>query len=247
MFDKRTIVAALMIVCSSVSVALADGGTIKGVAKWEGKPYAQKPLPGADGADPYCTDEHKKNPILSEKLVVNKNSTVRDVFVYVKSGLPAGKIWPAPDEPVVLDQNGCHYVPHVFGIMVNQELLILNSDDTPHNVHALPKHNARFNKSQSKKGMELSTSFDTAEKMFKFKCDIHPWMSAYCAVMEHPFFATTDENGNFEITGLPDGDYVITTWAERFKKGRDKRVTIKDGGTKEVEFVFKRPQKKKKD
>ena len=83
--------------------------------------------------------------------------------------------------------------------------------------------------------------------MFQFKCDIHPWMSAYCAVMEHPFFATTDENGNFEITGLPDGDYVITTWAERFKKGQDKRVTIKDGETKEVEFVFKRPQKKKKD
>ena len=55
MFDKRTIVAALMIVCSSVSVALTDGGTIKGVAKWEGKLYTQRPLPGVVGADPYCT------------------------------------------------------------------------------------------------------------------------------------------------------------------------------------------------
>ncbi len=247
MFGKRTSVAALMMVCSGVAVAMADGGTIKGVAKWEGKPYVQKPLPGVAGAVPYCTEAHKKNPILNEKLVVNANSTVRDVFVYVKSGLPTGKTWPAPDEPVVLDQNGCHYVPHVFGIMVNQELLIPNSDDTAHNVHALPKLNAEFNRSQTKKGMELSRTFDTVEMMFKFKCDVHPWMSAYCAVMEHPFFDTTDENGNFEITDLPDGDYVITTWAERFKKGRDMPVTIKNGETKEVEFVFKRPKKKKKD
>jgi len=244
MFGKRTIVAALMMVCSSVAVALADGGTIKGLAKWAGKAPSRKPIQVS--ADPNCAKLHKTSPLLSEKLVINANSTVRDVFVYVKSGLPVGKPWPVPAEPVVLDQNGCHYVPHVFGIMVDQELRILNSDATAHNIHALPKFNNPFNESQTKKGMKLSKTFDTAEMMFKIKCDIHPWMSAYCAVMEHPFFATTDANGEFEITGLPDGEYVIATWAIRFKKSQElPPVTIKDDETKEVEFVFKRPKKRK--
>ena len=225
--------------------SLPDGGKILGVAKWDDKPYTQNPIPGVEGADPHCTKMHKKNPILSEKLIINPNNTVKDVFVYVKSGLPTGQIWPVPSEPVVLDQKGCRYVPHVFGIMVDQELLILNSDETPHNVHALPKLNDEFNRSQSKKGLKLSKTFDTAEMMFKFKCDVHSWMNAYCAVMEHPFYTTTDEKGIFEITGLPDGEYIIATWHERFKKGQERRVTIMGGESKEVEFVFKRPKKKK--
>jgi plastocyanin len=210
MLGKRMNVAAMMVamLCSSVSVALADGGTIKGVA--------------------------------------NENSTVRDIFVYVKSGLPAGKTWTVPTEPVVLDQKGCHYEPHVFGIMTGQELLVRNSDNTAHNINANPKNNDGFNQGQPKKGMEFTKTFGVAEQMVKFKCDVHPWMSAYCAVMEHPFFATTDEDGNFEITGLPDGTYVLSTWGERFKKGQEMTVTISGGETQEVEFVFQRPKNKKK-
>jgi len=245
MLGKRTIGATLMVAMAcSVSVALADGGTIKGVAKWEGKAPSRKPIQVT--ADPNCVKLRKNNPLLSEKLVINQNDTVRDVFVYVKSGLPAGKTWDVAADPVVLNQKGCHYEPHVFGIMVGQELQILNSDATAHNIHALPKLNEEFNSSQAQKGMRLSKTFDTAEKMFKFKCDVHPWMSAYCSVMEHPFFATTDEDGNFEITGLPDGTYVLSTWAERFKKGQEMTVTISGGETQEVEFVFKKPSKKKK-
>ncbi len=245
MLDKRTIVAALMVaMVSSASVALADGGTIKGVAKWEGKAPSRKPI--QVDADPNCAKLHVNAPLLSEKLVINENSTVRDVFVFVKSGLPAGKTWDVTDEPVVLNQKGCHYEPHVFGIMVGQELKVLNSDNTAHNINTSPKNNQGFNNGQPKKGMEFTKTFDTPEQMVKFKCDVHPWMNAYCAVMEHPFFATTDEDGNFEITGLPDGTYVLGTWAERFKKGQEMTVTISGGETQEVEFIFKRPSKKKK-
>lgn len=248
MFGKRTVMMALAIavVYGSAQFAQADGGTIKGAAKWEGKIIKQKPLPGVVGADPHCTKEHKKNPLLSEKLVINENSTLRDVFVYVKSGLPGGKTWPVPSEPVVLDQKGCRYVPHVFGLMAGQELLVKNSDNTAHNIHALPKNSDGFNKGQPKKGMKFTESFDNPEMMVKIKCDVHPWMGAYCAVMEHPFFGITDENGDFEITGLPDGEYVLATWHERFKKGQEMTVTISGGETQEVEFVFKKPKKKKK-
>ncbi len=246
MLGKRTNVAALMVamVCS-VSVALADGGTIKGVAKWEGKAPSRKLIQVS--ADPNCAKLHVDDPLLTEKLVINQNSTVRDVFVYVKSGLPAGKTWPVTAEPVVLNQLGCHYEPHVFGIMAGQELQVKNSDNTLHNINAQPKNNDSFNTGQPKKGMVFKTSFDTPEMMVKLKCDSHRWMSAYCGVMEHPFFATTDEDGTFEITGLPDGTYVLATWAERFqKKGQEMTVTISGGETQEVDFVFKRPKKKKK-
>ena len=246
MLGKRTIVAALMgaMVCS-VSVALADGGTIKGVAKWEGKAPSRQPI--QVDADPECAKLHVNSPLLSEKLVINENSTVPGMFVYIKSGLPAGKTWDVPSEPVVLNQKGCHYEPHVFGVMAGQDLIVRNSDNTAHNINTNPKNNDGFNKGQPKKGMEFTESFDTPEMMIRIKCDVHSWMSAYCAVMEHPFFATTDENGAFEITGLPDGTYVLATWAERFKKkGQEMTVTISGGETQEVEFVFKKPSKKKK-
>ncbi len=246
MIGKRTVMTALAIalVYGSVQFAQADGGTIKGVTKWEGKAPSRKPIQVS--ADPHCDKIHANAPLLSEKLVINKNSTVRDVFVYIKSGLSTGKTWPVPSEPVVLDQDGCHYVPHVFGLMAGQELLVKNSDNTAHNIHAMPKNNNEFNKGQPKKGMKFTESFANPEIMVKIKCDVHPWMSAFCAVMDHPFYAITDENGDFDITGLPNGTYVIATWHERFKKGQEMTVTISGGETQEVEFVFKRPTKKKK-
>ena len=105
MLGKRMIAATLMVALAcSVSVALADGGTIKGVAKWEGKAPSRKPI--QVDADPQCAKLHANAPLLSEKLVINENSTVRDMFVYIKSGLPAGKTWDVPSEPVVLNQKG---------------------------------------------------------------------------------------------------------------------------------------------
>ena len=228
------------------TAALSRTGTITGVAKWDDEPYKRKPIPGAEDADPYCAMMHKKSPLLSEKLIVNPNGTVKDVFVYVKSGLPTGKTWPLPG-PVVLDQKGCRYEPHVFGIMVGQELKVTNSDSTGHNINAQPKNNQGFNIGQPGKGMEFTKTFGTRELMFKIKCDIHSWMGSYCTVMDHPFFATTDEMGNFVIAGLPDGEYVISTWHERFKKGREQTVVILNGETKAIEFTFKRPTPKKKD
>jgi len=246
MFGSRmmTAVLALALVYGGVQNAQADGGTIKGVANWEGKIPKRKPIQVS--ADPHCAKVHADDPLLSDKLVISADNKIQDVFVYVKSGLPAGKTWPVTAEPMVLNQKGCHYEPHVFGIMIGQDLLVKNSDNTAHNINAQPKNNAGFNKGQPKKGMEFTETFSSREMMFKIKCDVHPWMSAYCAVMEHPFFATTNANGEFEISGLPDGEYVIVAWHERFKKGQEQTVVISSGQTTEVNFVFTRPKKKKK-
>lgn len=246
MLMKQLTVAAVAcgFVVSGIALG-ADGATIKGVAKWDSKPRKQKPLQVA--ADPVCAKLHADEPLLEETFVVNDNSTLKHVFVYVKSGLPEGRKFDAPAEPVVLDQKGCHYVPHVFGVMVNQDLVIRNSDPTMHNINSGPKNNSGFNKGQPKQGMEFTEKFATPEMEVPFKCDVHPWMSATAHVMEHPFFATTNEKGEFEIKGLPAGTYVLATWLEEKRVSpQETTVTVSDeeatsGAVKEVEFVFTKP------
>ena len=129
---------------------------------------------------------------------------------HVKSGLE-GKTFPVPSEPVVLDQNGCIYVPHVIGIQVGQTLQIVNSDETLHNIHAMPKNNKEFNIGQPVKGLKTDRTFDAVEVMVPFKCDVHKWMNAYVGVVDHPFFGTTGEAGSFELHEGPSDVAELTS------------------------------------
>ncbi len=185
-------------------------------------------------ADPDCLMLHPE-PVHSETIVGDGAGHLANVFVYVKSGL-AGKSFSAPADPHLLDQKGCQYVPHVSGLMVGQELVIRNSDTTLHNVHALPEVNREFNQGQPFQGMETRKTFDKTEVMIRFKCDVHPWMSSYIAVLEHPFFAVSGADGSFSIQNLPAGTYEIEAWHEELG-ARSQQVTVGDGAT-EVAFDF---------
>ena len=110
-------------------------------------------------ADAFCKAEHKE-PVYAQEVVVNPNNTLRWVLVYVKEGVTG--TYPAPKDPVTLDQHGCQYHPHVFGILAGQPLKVLNSDATLHNIHALPKKNAEFNIGQPFK-MVTPKKFENAE------------------------------------------------------------------------------------
>src|SRR5687768_13041727 len=163
-----------------VAVAVWPGITfaassITGTVTFGGKVPPLKPL--AMDADPACAKKHSK-PVPSEMLVLGSGNTMGNIMVYVSKGLPAGKTWPAPKNPAVLDQKGCQYVPHVQGIMVGQPYKILNSDGILHNVHALPKINRGFNQPMPGSMKESTKTFDKPEVMFQIKCDVHPWMSA---------------------------------------------------------------------
>jgi len=186
-------------------------------------------------ADAFCKAAHAE-PIYAQEVVVNGNGTLQHVIVYVKEGV-AGS-FPAPSEPVVLDQKGCRYYPHVFGIQAGQPLKIVNSDDTLHNIHALPKTNEEFNIGQPFKGMETLKKFDKLEMPVRFKCDVHKWMGAYAAVLNHPFFATTGDQGTFEIKNLPAGTYVIEAWHEKYGP-QTQSVTVSGSESKAVDFTFK--------
>ena len=189
-------------------------------------------------AEPVCAAKHK-TPVRSEALVLGKGNTMGNIFIRIKSGLN-GKKYPVPKETVVIDQNGCMYKPHVFGIRAGQTLKILNSDGILHNIHPLPKINKQFNlampkfkKSSRKKFMKVE------ETPFLIKCDVHPWMGAYAAVMGHPFFDVTGKDGIFKLTGLPPGTYEVEAWHEKLGT-QTATVTVTGGESKTVNFTFKR-------
>ena len=212
--------------------------TISGSVKFDGTPPKLKEI--KMDADPICLTHHKE-AIVAQTLVLGEGNTMGNVFVYVKSGL-SKKDFTAPTEPVVIDQKGCMYDPHVVGAMVGQTVKILNPDGTLHNVHALSKANTEFNMAMPKFRTEITKTFDKAEFMFPLKCDVHPWMGAWLAVMPHPYFNVTKSDGNFTIADLPAGTYEIEAWHEKLGT-KTSSVTIADGETKTVDFTFAAPAK----
>jgi hypothetical protein len=129
------------------------------------------------------------------------------------------------------------YTPHMFGVMVNQPIEITNSDNTLHNIHALPKNSKAFNIAQPKQGMKMVQKFDKAEVMVKIKCEVHNWMAAYAGVLDHPFYAVSDDQGNYTIKDLPPGTYEIEAWHEKFP-AQTMSVTVGSGDTKTADFTF---------
>ena len=115
--------------------------------------------------------------------------------------------------------------------------MIRNSDPTLHNVHALPTVNKEFNRGQPFQDMEFEHRWEQPEVMVRFKCDVHPWMSSYMGVLDHPFFAVSGEDGSFEIPDLPAGDYVLEAWHEEFGT-RTQNVTVGADEVAAVSFDF---------
>lgn len=173
----------------------------------------------------------------TEYFVVSPDGGLDNVFVYVKNGLGDRK-FPAPTTPVVLDQQGCRYVPHVIGVQVGQPLEVLNSDETLHNVHAVAQINEEFNVGQPLKGLKLTRTFLAREVMIPFKCDVHGWMNAYVGVMDHPFFAVSAGGGTFDLKTLPPGSYEIEAWHEKLG-AQTLSVTVGEKETKEIAFTFR--------
>lgn len=217
----------------AVPVNLKDAGSITGVVKVVDAPRRKKIKMDADAK---CAALHAEAP-LSDEVVADANGHVQYAFVWIKSGLE-GKELPKPSAPALLDQKGCRYEPHVVGVMVGQELLIRNSDDLLHNIHALPFENKEFNFGQPSKGMEEKKAFTKQEVMVKVKCDVHPWMSAWVGVVSHPCFAVTDAAGKFEIKGVPAGKYKVEVWQEKYKSV-EMDVEVKAGAAATANFEMK--------
>ena len=211
--------------------AAATAGDITGKVKLTGTPPEEKTI----SLDAIC-GKLAPDGLKTRHYVKGADDGLGNVFVYLKSG---AKPAPPTKEAPLLDQVHCEYVPYVMGVQTGQKFKIRNSDKVLHNVHSTPKNNKEFNFGQPVPGQVNEKSFDNAEVLVRFKCDVHPWMFAYVSVMEHPYFAVTDKDGNFKIEGVPAGDYVVE--AVHLKAGKKEEKVTVGGDGKKVDFTLAVP------
>ena len=211
----------------------ATAGSVSGRVTFEGTPPASAPI--KLDSDPACASQHP-NGLTPDTFVVN-NGGLENVFVYVKDGV-GDYYFETPTTAVTLDQKGCRYTPHVFGVRAGQPVEIVNSDPTLHNINAMAKLNQPFNLGQAIQGMKNQKVFATPEVMVHIKCDVHNWMNAYAGVLNHPYFTVTANGGGFELKGLPPGTYTIEAWHEKLGT-QTQSVTIAAKEAKAITFAFK--------
>jgi len=207
----------------------ATAATVAGTVKFEGA--APKPAKIDMSQDPACKGQNVAETIVSD------GGNLANVFVYVKDGL-GSHTFATPADAAMIHQEGCRYHPHVMGVMVGQNIQIMNDDPTTHNIHPTPKDNREWNESQAPKAAPIEKSFTREEIMLPVKCNQHPWMKMYVNVVKSPFFAVTDKDGKYEIKGLPPGDYTLAFVHEKLGE-QDQKVTVAAKDSKTVDTSFK--------
>lgn len=207
------------------------GATLKGSVKFKGVIPKRRKI--STDAEPKCSALHANDPLLSDDAVMDASGNLQWAIVMVKEGLGDQKLDP-PKTPVILEQKGCRFEPHVFGIMAGQDLLIRNRDEFVHIIHVKPRDNREFGFSQAKVGEERTKVFTSKETIRVF-CDVHPWMTAWAVVLDNPYYGVTGADGKYVIKNLPAGKYTLEFWHEKYK-APTQEVELRDKETKTVSF-----------
>ena len=247
MSRKRTLVTAaasivllfgLVMAMEYHATGVEENASLVGVVKFDGPRPKRLPLRLREkgGKVSACQALHK-TPLLDEKMMVSETGELANVFIYIKRGLEK-KEYPLPEKPAVMNQDKCMFRPRVQGIRIGQQFLMRNSDPVLHNVRSFSFKNRAFNVAQPADTEDREKVFRFREKAVLVQCDIHPWMKAFYFVMDHPFFAVTNEKGQFKIEGLPAGEYTLAAWHEELGE-QDVQVTVGASGTIETGFTFK--------
>jgi hypothetical protein len=229
MCTKRVLLSLLtLLICP----ALMFAGTVSGKVTYTGTPAKPKTIDM--GKEPSCAKQHS-TPVTTESVVTGPDNALDNVVVYISSGAPDdGQV---PPQAVTFDQKGCQYIPHVLVMHTDQELKIVNNDQTSHNIHPLAKVNQEWNKSQPPGTPPISAKYDKPE-FISVKCNIHPWMHGEFAVLKTNHYDLTKGSGGFALPNLPPGKYTITAWHEDYGT-QTADVTITGNETKDVNFTFK--------
>jgi hypothetical protein len=215
-----------------VQVDAATAGQVVGTVSFDGAAPAPRPVDMS--GERACAEKHDGQP-MDRPVVVGDDGGLKNVYVYVREGLPEGA-WPAADREVELDQDGCLYVPRVLALQAGQTLVIRNSDGLLHNVNARPTNQRGFNISQPT-NMTTNRSFSQPEVMIPVRCDVHGWMAAYIGVQNHPYAIVTQEDGTYRIENLPPGEYVIEAWHEEYGT-QEQTVTVAESGEARADFRY---------
>jgi hypothetical protein len=193
-------------------VTVNDGGTITGTVKWSG------PLPKLTAAlinkdTEVCDPQGQKKRDL-ERLLVGTNGGVANTVVFLRD-VTKGKAMDLPETRQSLNQKTCRYEPHVLLVPDSGTVHLRSSDPVLHTVHMsgasdynlpFPFANQTITRTMNRKGL------------VDVRCNAgHVWMNAEMMVVSHPYYAVTDEDGNFRLTNVPPGEYQIEAWHEGWK------------------------------
>jgi plastocyanin len=205
---------------------------INGVVVFEGQVPKNKKLnlPAA------CAKNHKGDAYSNEIIVTN--GKVQNVLVRIISGLEGKTFTDVPTEEIELDQRGCMYTPRVVGARVGQKVTFINSDPVFHNVRSVTNENQRFNMAMPHQNQRETKIFKKPELFLQAKCSVHPWMGAFVAIMDHPYFSVTNAKGEFKIKNLPPGTYTIEIWHEIFGTQKQE-ITVPGSEVAPLKFIFK--------
>lgn len=216
-----------------------NSGTISGTIHFTGKPPQRIAIDM--GQDPVCS----LAPANLTEQFVTENGGLENVFVYVKVGL-GSKAYAPPSSPVVMDQKGCRFVPHVVGVMAGQPIQFTNSDATMHNVHMIPtiSTNQSVDVSQPPNGSPETRTLSTPELMIPVRCNNHPWMEGFINVVSNPFYAVSGEDGHFTIKGVPPGSYTIVSDHQVLGQ-KTTEVTVSAGKTSIIDISYEMPTAQK--
>ncbi len=247
MHNRFTIAAFLMLLVAIAlgmlhypvaTVTAASGGKITGTIKLDGTPAHQRPIDMSK--DPVCVQAHQGNPAHTESVVVGPGGGMANVVVYISEGLSGGAAEAVPSNPQTIDQKGCTYQPHVLALDVNQKMKVVNSDPTTHNIHPNPppgSPNIGWNKSQPQGSPPFEVTWKSEQVAIPVKCNIHPWMSGWIAVVKGPY-GVSDDKGSFTIDNVPPGSYTLTAWQETYGT-QTQKVTVAAGKPATADFTFK--------
>jgi len=203
---------AVAVSATALSLHAAD---VTGKVSLKGTPPPEKVI-AAVKTDSNC-GKVAQGEAKTRVYVVGPDGGLANTVVYVKKGLE-GKTFPVPSNKVEIDQVGCMYMPYISAAMAGQTIAIKNSDPFMHNVNVQPKGagNKGFNIAQATKGKVDEKTFDKPELGIRFACNVHPWMIAYLSTFDSPFFAVSDDQGDFAIKGdLPDGKYTLEAYHQK--------------------------------
>ena len=227
----------VLVCCGSLllnkTVSAAGEGKITGTVKLDGEAPHMKPIDMSK--DPYCV---KANPTQQkfQNVVAGSGAGLENVVLYISDGLSN----PTESTTVqVFDQKNCMYTPHVLAMDIGQTFKVQTSDQTAHNIHPNPNPmtgNIPWNQSQPPGAPPVEKSWKATE-FIEVKCNIHPWMHGWFAVVKGPY-AVTDENGNFTIQNVPPGSYTVSAWQEVYGT-QTAKVTVAAGGSAKADFTFK--------
>ena len=221
----------LILKAKVVDVTAKEKPALSGTVRFEGARPERNRLP----MDEPSRKLYNGKPAFDEGILISKSGGLANVFVHVKT--PVRGDFPVPSAPAVIDQQKSVFRPRVQGLRVGQEFVMKNGDPFIHNIRSLSRKNRPFNIAQPPGSPDRRKTFEAAEGPITIKCDFHRWMTAHFWVMDHPFFAVTDKDGQFTIPGLPPGEYTLAAWHEVFGE-QEVKVTVGKGSPSAAGFTF---------